>query len=238
MQTVSATYRAILSDPRWLAEHRAIIAGEIYTQNGNQIGAPTVTGGLFSKGKPAIGCCVSRQLDIMVMPMGDIPRMAEIRLETRLILKDPLTEEITSASEWLPKGTFYIDTRRTDTVTGALVLHCYDAMLKAEQIFLTETTEDDWPKPMDEVVVEIAARMGVSVDERTVVSHTLLAEYPLDYTMREILGYIAVAHAGNWIMTDAGALRLVGLADTPRTTNYLVDDIGSPLLFGDTRILI
>jgi len=173
-----------------------------------------------------------------VMPMGEIPRMAEIRLETRLILKDMLTGEITSASEWLPKGTFYIDTRRTDAVTGALIIHGYDAMLKAEQTFLTETTEDDWPKPMDEVVAEIAKRMGVELDSRTVVSHTLQAGYPLEYTMREVLSYIASAHAGNWTMTDAGKLRLVGLADIPAETFYLVTEDGDVILFGDTKILI
>ena len=119
-----------------------------------------------------------------------------------------------------------------------MTIHGYDAMLKAEQTFLTETTEDDWPKPMDEVVAEIAKRMGVTVDRRSVVSHTLEAGYPLEYTMREVLGYIASAHAGNWIVTDAGELRLVGLADLPAETFYLVTEDGDVILFGDTRILI
>lgn len=138
---------------------------------------------------------------------------------------------------WLQKGVFYIDTRETDRITGITTIHGYDAMLKAEQMFLTEQTEDDWPKPMSEVVAEIAERMGVTVDSRTVVSDTFQAEYPLDYTMREVLGYIAVAHAGNWIMTDAGELRLIGLADIPDETFYLVADNGDLLLFGDTRII-
>ena len=56
--------------------------------------------------------------------------------------------------------------------------------------------------------------------------------------MREILGYIAAAHAGNWIITDAGELRLVGFADIPPETFYLVTDHGDPIVFGDTRILV
>lgn len=36
-------------------------------------------------------------------------------------------------------------------------------------------------------------------------------EYPNDYTMREILGYIAAAHGGFWTMAGDGKLRLAQL---------------------------
>lgn len=245
MHVTSDLYKTILQTPGHEKEHRAFIAGveqkilkKAETKYSNLNMPPLVKGSLFVGSKPSVGGCVSRQIDIMIKPKGTIPRMAEIKLETRLVLKDFVTGEITSTSEWIPKGTFYIDTRQTDKVSGALIIHGYDAMLKAEQPFLTDTTEDDWPKPMDEVVEEIAKRMGVTVDSRTVVSHTLQAGYPLEYTMREVLGFIASAHAGNWIITDAGELRLVGLADIPPETFYLVTEDGDAILFGDTRILI
>ena len=245
MHVTSDLYKTILQTPGHEKEHRAFIAGveqkilkKAETKYSNLNMPPLVKGSLFVGSKPSVGGCVSRQIDIMIKPKGTIPRMAEIKLETRLVLKDFVTGEITSTSEWLPKGTFYIDTRQTDKVSGALIIHGYDAMLKAEQPFLTDTTEDDWPKPMDEAVEEIAERMGVTVDSRTVVSHTLQAGYPLEYTMREGLGFIASAHAGNWIITDAGELRLVGLADIPPETFYLVTEDGDAILFGDTRILI
>ena len=245
MHVTSDLYKTILQTPGHEKEHRAFIAGverkilkKAETKYSNLNMPPLVKGSLFVGSKPSVGGCVSRQIDIMIKPKGTIPRMAEIKLETRLVLKDFVTGEITSTSEWLPKGTFYIDTRQTDKVSGALIIHGYDAMLKAEQPFLTDTTEDDWPKPMDEVVEEIAKRMGVKVDSRTKISHTLQAGYPLEYTMREVLGFIASAHAGNWIITDAGELRLVGLADIPPETFYLVTEDGDAILFGDTRILI
>lgn len=245
MHITSDLYKTILQTPGHEKEHRAFIAGveqkilkKAETKYSNLNMPPLVKGSLFVGSKPSVGGCVSRQIDIMIKPKGTIPRMAEIKLETRLVLKDFVTGEITSTSEWLQKGNFYIDTRETDKVTGVMTIHGYDAMLKAEQPFLTDTTEDDWPKPMDEVVAEIAQRMGVTVDSRTVVSHTLQAGYPLEYTMREVLGFIASAHAGNWIITDAGELRLVGLADIPPETFYLVTEDGDAILFGDTRILI
>ena len=245
MHVTSDLYKTILQTPGHEKEHRAFIAGveqkilkKAETKYSNLNMPPLVKGSLFVGSKPSVGGCVSRQIDIMIKPKGTIPRMAEIKLETRLVLKDFVTGEITSTSEWLPKGTFYIDTRQTDKVSGALIIHGYDAMLKAEQPFLTDTTEDDWPKPMDEVVEEIAKRMGVKVDSRTKISHTLQAGYPLEYTMREVLGYIASAHAGNWIITDAGELRLITLNCIPPETSYLVDEDGYAITFGGVRIIV
>ena len=212
---------------RW--ETKLIIAGVEYDQT--NIFGLTTSAALYSSGTVAIGGCVAKEIDLTILPKGNIPRMAEIAVWVR-----PASAEVDT--DWLQKGVFYIDTRETDKVSGLMTLHGYDAMLKAEQTFLTETTEDDWPKPMDEVVAEIAQRMGISLDRRTVVSHTLKAGYPLEYTMREVLGYIASAHAGNWIITDAGELRLVGLADIPAETFYLVTEDGDAILFGDTKILI
>lgn len=237
MQNTSDLYKSIRDNPLCSAETRATIAGVLYEQD--RLSPPETSGSLFPDGKPSVGNCISRQLDLTISPAGrTIPRMAEIKLETRLVIKDALTGEVLQASEWIPKGTFYIDTRETDKVTSVMTIHGYDAMLKAEQMLLTETTEDDWPKPMDVVVEEIAKRMGVTMDSRTVISHTMMVGFPLEYTMREILGYIAAAHCGNWIITDAGELRLVGLADIPPETFYLVTEDGDAILFGDTRILI
>lgn len=245
MHVTSDLYKTILQTPGHEKEHRAFIAGveqkilkKAETKYSNLNMPPLVKGSLFVGSKPSVGGCVSRQIDIMIKPKGTIPRMAEIKLETRLVLKDFVTGEITSTSEWLPKGTFYIDTRQTDKVSGALIIHGYDAMLKAEQMLLTETTEDDWPKPMDEVVEEIAKRMGVTVDSRTVISHTMMVGYPLEYTMREILGYIAAAHCGNWIITDAGEIRLITLNCIPPEASYLVNEDGHAITFGGVRIIV
>lgn len=236
MQNTSDLYKSIRDNPLCSAETRATIAGVLYEQD--RLSPPETSGSLFPDGKPSVGNCISRQLDLTISPAGTIPRMAEIKLETRLVIKDALTDETQQASEWIPKGTFYIDTRETDKVTGVMTIHGYDAMLKAEQMLLTETTEDDWPKPMNVVVEEIAKRMGVTVDSRTVISHTMMVGYPLEYTMREILGYIAAAHCGNWIITDAGELRLITLNCIPPETSYLVDEDGYAITFGGVRIIV
>lgn len=58
------------------------------------------------------------------------------------------------------------------------------------------------------------------------------------YTVREVLGYIGSAYAGNWIMNDSGKLRLLVLGDMPAETNYLITDHGERLTLGGDRLVI
>ena len=212
---------------RW--EAKLEIAGEEYDEG--RIYGLTTKAALYSAGTASIGGCVAKEIDISILPKGEIPRMAEIKVYVRPVARGVETG-------WLQKGVFYIDTRQTDRVTGVMTIHGYDAMLKAEQTYLAEGDTGAWPRAMSVVAADIALRMGVSLDSRTAVRSDYMVEYPNDYTMREVLGYIAVAHAGNWILTDAGKLRLVGLADIPEETYYLISDDGDAIMFGDTRIIV
>lgn len=161
-----------------------------------------VKAAMFAGNTLSIGGCVAKEIDISLYPQGDIPRMAEMRLFCR-----PVSQ--LSAGEWLLKGVYYIDTRQMDYQSGVLTIHGYDAMLKAEQTFLEELDDTVWPKTMPAVVGEIAMRMGVGLDARSLLHGTYYVDYPLEMTMREVLGYIAAAHGGNWIINDAGDLRLI-----------------------------
>jgi len=208
-------------------ETRIVIADKVYDES--RIVSAYTSGSLFSK--VGIGNCVSRSVKLEIFPQDQIPRQAKIEIYVRISVG-------ATASEWIPKGVFYIDTRQTDSSTGMVTINGYDAMLKAEQVYLDNDPGFDWPMDMASVANSIAERMGVTIDARSNISSNFLVEYPLDYTMREILGYIAVAHAGNWIITDAGELRLVRLVSLPAETNYLVNQNGDTITFGSTKILI
>lgn len=150
------------------------------------------------------------------------------------------TEELTS--EWLPQGVFYIDTREVTANNNGLnilTLHGYDAMLKAEQPYSSNATVSDAPDT--EYVQAIADAIGVEVDART---WDIMSGYtipmPLGYSMREVLGFIASAYIGSFVMTDDGKLRLVsllGLPDRPGET-LLGDEQGNAIVFGDDTILV
>ena len=146
-------------------------------------------------------------------------------------------------SEWIPKGVFFVSTRAKDKRTGSLTITGYDAMLKAESVWLNSDYDtENWPMSQADAVDDIAYRIGVEVDPRTVLTTAFPVDYPVDengdLTMREVLGYIAVSNAGNWIITDEGKLLLVKFGDIPAETNYLVEEGGFAITFGGDRILV
>lgn len=232
MQATSELYREILSNPNHYKEIKLDIAGVEYGQD--SIVSVQTSGGLFTV--PGIGNCAARQIYLEILPTNNIPRQAPIRVFVRLVLGE-------QASEWLPKGAFFISTRAKDKRTGSLTITGYDAMLKAEAVWLTSDYDaENWPMPQQEAVEDIAYRIGVEVDQRTVLTTSFPVDYPVDengdLTMREVLGYIAVSNAGNWIITDEGKLLLVKYGDIPPETHYLVEEKGFAITFGGDRILV
>lgn len=228
MQETSELWRELLRAGARV-EYRVEAAGVTYEQD--RIASLEISSGLFASSSFELGACVSAQLELELWNASAIPRNAEIKVFARLA-------QGARASEWLPSGVYYIDTRRSVPESGTLELTCYDAMLKAEQVFWTgEGGTDTWPRKMAAVVATICTRMGVQLDERTVL-RSYDVEFPNDLTMREILGYIAAAHAGCWVMTPAGRLRLITLGALAPETHYLVDEIGDAITFGGVRILV
>lgn len=232
MQTTSDLYKSLLQNPDHEKETMLKIAGVEYGTD--KIVSASPSGGLFSE--PGIGNCTSRQIDLEVFPVGTIPRQAKIQAFVRLVYGE-------QASEWIPKGEFFISKRQKNKLTGSLKITGYDAMLKAEQTWLTSDYDaENWPMPQADAVDDIAYRMGVEVDSRTVLSADFPVEYPVgengDLTMREVLSGIAVSNCGNWIITDAGNLLLVRYGDIPEETSYLIEENGAAILFGEVRVLV
>lgn len=227
MQTVSALYQQIMSGEHY-AERKINIAGTDYGED--TIVSLTTTGGLFADGTLSVGSAVSREINLSLWNISTtIPKMAKLIPYYRI-------SNGTQTSEWIQKGVYYIDTRSIDS--GLLTIHGYDDMLKAEQIW-TPAQSLEFPMPMTQAVDIIANIMGVEIDARTVLNSSYTVDYPAnDYTLRDVLRYIAAAHGGNWIMSDAGELWLVGLNTLPPETNYLCDEDGDWITFGGDRILV
>ena len=183
----------------------------------------------------SVGDCVSAQLDVeMIRPTFNIPPMARLAPYVRL------TDGI-RVSEWLPKGVFYVDTRAKKEDGSAIEkieIHGYDSMLKTEQSY--PASRLNWPARDIEVVREIAAFIGVSVDPRTetIMTDGFLVQYPSEYSCRETLGYIASMYGGCFIMSEIGELRLTAFWDIPPETKYLIAPEGYAITFGGDRILV
>ena len=193
---------------------------------------------LFTNDIPRVGSCSSGEIDIrMLTPNNsEIPRMEKIKPYIRL------RDYNGNVSGWLQKGEYFIDTRKetkNDDNVSVMIIHGYDAMLKAEAMYPGDSASN-YPALDTYVVGRIADQIGVTVDPRT--TEIMTAEYliplPASQTMRETLGYIASMYAGNFVISEEGALRLIGLTEIGISTHYLVEDSGFAILFGDVRILV
>ena len=265
MQQTSALYRELLSayqegQPNIKCETRLAIGetGVLITGRGESItfggfsilvGATGGDGGydetmlvsmdadfqVFSDGSPTVGNCVSAEINVeMVKPFGDIPQRA--RLTPYIRLTDGHRH-----SEWIQKGVFYIDTRETKedgSKIEKIAIHGYDDMLKTEQDYPSSTLS--WPAKDIDVVREIAAFIGVSVDPRTtpIINRGYRIQYPAGYSCRDVLGYIAAMYAGCFVMSDIGELRLITIYGIPKETRYLIEQGGAAITFGGVRILV
>lgn len=231
MQTVSSTYKTLLANnaPKQI---RAVIAGTTYREN--KIISAKSTSALMGTAA-TVGNCVAKRLDLVLYNPSDIPRMAQVKMAYRL-------SDGSSTSEWIPKGTYFIDTRSLDN--DALTIEAYDAMLKTCQDFLTSGSDvGSWPRTDISVVNTIASAIGVSVDSRT--TEIMTKGYQVQftgvgdgaYTMRDVLGFVGSMYAGNWIITDQNTLRLVGLGRV-RTPAYLGTEDNEAILIGGDLLLV
>ena len=137
----------------------------------------------------------------------EIPRMAAISPYVRVVS----TEDGSLASDWVLKGNYFIDTRIVDKKNGTLTIHGYDAMLKAEQTYMPSVSTGQMGTA--DIISEIAALLGVSVKSSTstfLITHQWgVPYYAGQYTAREMLQYIGVSYAGNFIINEDGELELV-----------------------------
>ena len=244
MQTVSEKFKALFRSGA-KREIRALINNVVYGED--KILSAVVNTAIMSE-KAEVGNCISSVLTLsLYAESNEIPRMAEIKMQLRM-------NSGTDASEWIPKGTFYIDTREKNKSSGILTITAYDFMLQFEQPFTSPGAQGTWPMKDIDVVDEICTRNGITLDVRTraILTSNYNVQYPgisledgtptynVDavYTMREILSSIGGMYGGSWVISDAGELRLVVLGNIPAETNYLIEEHGDVILIGGVKIVV
>lgn len=223
-QTTTALWKSLIRDRNTTREY-AFDINNVWYGPGAEV-SHSVDAALFDSF--SIGNAMSATLTLDIYA-PEIPRGAVIKRYVRLV-------NGSQASEWLPKGEFF--TNRRTVEDGLWSIEAYDAMLKAD-ITWTPRTGFTFPCTMEAAARDIALSMGVELDERNAYLPYTMSAYPEgEYLRRDALRDIAAAHGGNWIISDAGKLRLVLLISFPPETNYLVTEHGDAILFGGTRILL
>lgn len=212
MRTPPEHWSEYRENPLYETEYRLIIAGIIY--DGDTIDSENLSiQRLLFKDKLSLGNVTVATLICSILPQGTIPKMAQITVESRTVLKAQQTS-------WVAEGTFFIDTRE-ELYDGWLSIVAYDDALKMEQPFLDQELEKgEWPMPMIDAVAEVATRIGVQLDTRNSIPSSYMMEYPNELTMREVMSNIAAACGGNFHITPNRTLYLcpVKLSSTPGLT--------------------
>ena len=223
-QETSALWRRLLALPGTEREYGFSISGVWYGPEAEV--EHTAEQALYKDFGFGNAACASLRLSLFA---DEIPRAAEIKRYIRL-------KNGEQASQWLPKGVFFTNRRTAD---GRFwTVEAFDAMRKADAVWEPDQSLA-FPLAMPDAVDEFARIMDVEVDSRTVLNPAYAVDYPANGdTIRQILQYIAAAHGGNWIISDAGKLLLVPLRSIPDEVSYLVTEHGNPITFGGVRILV
>lgn len=222
MRTAPENWNQILSNSGYSVEYRLTIAGVTY--DGHQIDSETfeIDRAAF-RSLPFVGGVEAATLKFTLLPKGTIPKGAEVLVEERLVFEGLSTE-------WEEKGTFTIDTRRSHS-DGWFTFTAYDDMPKADKKFLTDTESREWPIAADVIATEIASRMGLSLDERSVIDPSIKVPYPNEKTMRSILSDLGMALCANWTVTESRTLYCRPLRIEAPSVQLSQDD---PILFEET----
>lgn len=223
-QTTSALWRELLHAPGTEREYKFDVAGTEYGKDAEV--SHSVESQLFEEFGIGNACCATLKLALYA---DNVPRSATIKRYLRLV-------NGSQATDWIPKGVFFTNRRSCDGYYWEL--EAYDAMRKADVVWEPDQSLN-FPMTMPDAVNIFCQLMGVELDSRTVLNSSYTIDYPAnDYTIRNELCFIAAAHGGNWIITDAGKLLLIPLLSMPTETNYLITDAGSAITFGGVRILV
>nr|DAM77285.1 MAG TPA: hypothetical protein [Bacteriophage sp.] len=223
-QTTSALWHDLLHKPGTEREYKFIINDVEYGKDAEV--SHSVESQLFEEFGIGNACCATLKLAVIA---DNIPRAATIKRYLRLV-------NGTQATAWIPKGVFFTNKRSRDG--DYWEVEAYDAMRKADVVW-EPSNSLAFPMSMLTAVNLFCQMMGVTLDKRTALNSAYTIDYPAnDYTVRNELCFIAAAHGGNWIITDAGKLLLIPLLSMPTETNYLITEAGNAITFGGVRILV
>lgn len=223
-QTTSALWHDLLHKPGTEREFKFVINDVEYGKDAEV--SHSVESQLFEEFGIGNACCATLKLAVIA---DNIPRAATIKRYLRLV-------NGTQATAWIPKGVFFTNKRSRDD--DYWEVEAYDAMRKADVVW-EPSNSLTFPMSMPTAVNLFCQMMGVKLDKRTALNSAYTIDYPAnDYTVRNELCFIAAAHGGNWIITDAGKLFLVPLLSMPAETNYLITEYGDAITFGGVRILV
>lgn len=144
-----------------------------------------------------IGAAVPTRLDLTIRTEDIFPSNAEIKPYIKLYGDG-------ASSEWMPLGVFYIDSRKYINDVWEFV--CYDKLMLANQPWETSLM---LPNTMDNVMNEICTILDVELASGLLIYSYDVPLTTQEFTIRQVIGYIAACHAANAKINKDGKLAFI-----------------------------
>lgn len=191
MYPASEMFQRLVQNPMREFDTKVIING--VEHGSNEVVEWDITETITESESYTIGNAIPTKFELKLYTQSIFPTNAEMKPYIRLI-----------DTEWIPLGVFYVDSRK-ESEGGIWEFVCYDKLMQANQPWETELY---LPASMSQVVQEICDVLEIQLAPDT----SLMFEVPLithEFTMRQVLGYIAGCHGANAKINRNGELAFI-----------------------------
>ena len=191
MYPASDLFQRLIKKPMREFDTKVIING--VEHGSNEVVEWDITETITESESYTIGNAIPTKFELKLYTQSIFPTNAEMKPYIRLI-----------DTEWIPLGVFYVDSRK-ESEGGIWEFVCYDKLMQANQPWETELY---LPASMFQVVEEICDVLEIQLAPDT----SLMFEVPLvthEFTMRQVLGYIAGCQGANAKINRNGELAFI-----------------------------
>ena len=191
MYPASDLFQRLIQSPMREFDTKVIING--VEHGSNEVVEWNIVETITESESYTIGNAIPTKFELKIYTQSIFPTNAEMKPYIRLI-----------DTEWIPLGVFYVDSRK-ESEGGIWEFVCYDKLMQANQPWETELY---LPASMSQVVQEICDVLEIQLAPDT----SLMFEVPLmthEFTMRQVIGYIAACHGANAKINRNGELAFI-----------------------------
>lgn len=191
MYPASDLFQRLIKNPMREFDTKVIING--VEHGSNEVVEWNIVETITESESYTIGNAIPTKFELKLYTQSIFPTNAEMKPYIRLI-----------DTEWIPLGVFYVDSRK-ESEGGIWEFVCYDKLMQANQPWETELY---LPASMFQVVEEICDVLEIQLAPDT----SLMFEVPLvthEFTMRQVLGYIAGCQGANAKINRNGELAFI-----------------------------
>ena len=199
MYPASELFQRLIKKPMREFDTKVIING--VEHGSNEVVEWDITETITESESYTIGNAIPTKFELKIYTQSIFPTNAEMKPYIRLMGSG----YDSGYTEWIPLGVFYVDSRK-ESEGGIWEFVCYDKLMQANQPWETELY---LPATMKEVIEEICDMLEIQICPDTVIKPYEVPLMTHEFTMRQVIGFIAACHAANARINKDGCLEFV-----------------------------